>query len=58
MAVNLLVAIVTLLMIAFVVVWLLAPRLRVWMEAPKHRFLDNQRRFPDIVRDDTPSSPS
>lgn len=58
MAVNLLVAAVTLLMTAFVVLWLVAPRLRAWMEAPKHRFLENQRRFPDIVRNDTPSSPS
>jgi hypothetical protein len=57
MAVNLLVAAVTLLMTAFLLLWLLAPRLRVWMEAPKHRFLEIQRRFPDIVRGDKPSSP-
>lgn len=51
MAVNIIVLTVTLLMAAFVGAWILLPRLRSWIEAPKYRFLDQQRRFPRIVRD-------
>jgi hypothetical protein len=48
-AVNLIVLGVTLLMAAFVAVWLLSPRLRTWMEMPKYRFLEQQRQFPDVA---------
>jgi hypothetical protein len=54
-AVNLIVVNVTLLLVAFVAVWIFAPRLRVWMEMPKHRFLESQRRFPTVLRDGQPS---
>ena len=55
MAVNLIVVNVTLLLAAFVAVWIFVPRLRVWMEMPKYRFLESQRRFPTVLRDSQPS---
>jgi hypothetical protein len=57
MAVNLIVLAVTLLMIAFVGVWLFAPQLRGWMEMPKHRFLETQRQCSSVVRDASTSRP-
>ncbi len=30
---------------AFVLVWLLRPDLRAWLEQPKHRFQDDARRY-------------
>ena len=54
MAVNLIVLAVTLLMAAFVGVWIFFPRLRAWMEMPKHRFLERQRQFPNVLRDRQP----
>jgi len=30
---------------AFVLVWLLRPDVRVWLEQPKHRFQDQTRRY-------------
>jgi hypothetical protein len=51
MAVNLIVAAVTLILAGFVAVWLAFPRLRPWMEAPKNRFLEEQRRFPAVRRE-------
>jgi hypothetical protein len=50
MAVNLIVLGVTLLVAAFIAVWLCFPRLRPWMEQPKHHFLDRQHRFPTVAR--------
>jgi hypothetical protein len=50
-AVNLIVLVVTLLMAGFVAVWVFCPRLRPWMEAPKYRFLEQERRFPDVTRE-------
>jgi hypothetical protein len=50
-AINLIVLAVTFLMAAFVGLWLFFPRLRTWMEMPKHRFLEQQRLYPDVVRD-------
>jgi len=52
LAINLIVAAVTLLMAGFVTVWILSPPLRAWMESPKVRFIDRTRRFPQIVRDE------
>jgi hypothetical protein len=49
-AVNLIVFVVTLLMAGFVAVWIFFPRLRPWMEAPKNRFLEQERRFPEVFR--------
>jgi hypothetical protein len=49
--VNLIVLVVTLLMAGFVAVWIFFPRLRPWMEAPKYRFLEQQRRFPDVLHE-------
>jgi hypothetical protein len=49
-AVNLIVLAVTLLMAAFGGVWIFLPRLRAWMEMPKHRFLESQRQFPSVLR--------
>ncbi len=54
MAVNLIVLAVTLLMAAFVGVWIFFPRLRAWMEMPKYRFLEQQRQFPDVLRERQP----
>jgi hypothetical protein len=48
--VNLIVGFVTLLMATFIAVWAFFPQLRRWMEEPKYRFLENQRRFPEVVR--------
>ena len=53
-AVNLIVLGVTLLMAAFAGVWIFFPRLRAWMEMPKHRFLDSQRQFPGVLRENPP----
>lgn len=39
MAINLIVIAVSLLMAGFILVWLLCPQLRPWMEAPKYRIL-------------------
>jgi hypothetical protein len=49
--INLIVFIVTLLMLGFVAVWLFFPHLRGWLEAPKYRFLERERRFPGVTRD-------
>jgi hypothetical protein len=54
-AVNLIVLVVTLLMVGFVAVWIFCPRLRPWMEAPKYRFLEQERRFPDVTREHSQS---
>ena len=51
MAVNLIVLSVTVLVAGFIAIWLAVPRLRPWMEMPKHRFLERQRCFPDVQRD-------
>ena len=51
MAVNFVVAAVTLLMGGFVLAWLLLPRVRTWLEAPKYHFLESERRFPPVVRE-------
>jgi hypothetical protein len=56
MVINTIVVVVTLLMLAFIVIALSSPRLRAWMEAPKYRFLERQRKFPEVVRD--PARPS
>ena len=50
MAINVIVAAVTALMAGFFGVWLFFPRLRPWMEAPKYRVLEWERRLPDAVR--------
>ncbi len=54
MAINLIVLAVSLLMAAFLGVWVFFPRLRAWMELPKYRFLEQQRRFPEVSRDGPP----
>ena len=54
MAVNLIVLAVTLLMAAFLGVWIFFPRLRAWMEMPKYRFLERQHQFPGVLRDRQP----
>lgn len=41
----LIVAALTLVVAAFVIVWLLSPRFRSWIEAPKYRIVDQERRF-------------
>jgi hypothetical protein len=41
---------------AFLGFWLFFPRLRAWMEMPKHRFLQQQRQFPGVFRDRPPDS--
>ncbi len=51
MAVNVIVVAVTLVLAAFVGVWVFVPRLRSWMEMPKHRFLELQRQFPSVLRE-------
>ena len=50
MVINTIVVFVTLLMLAFVAVAISSPRLRAWMEAPKYRFLEHERKFPEVVR--------
>jgi hypothetical protein len=45
MAVNLIVLAVTLLVGAYLVVWIFFPGLRAWMEMPKYRFLERERQF-------------
>ena len=39
MAINLIVIAITLLMLGFLLVWILFPRWRSWLEAPKYRVL-------------------
>jgi hypothetical protein len=43
-------AVVGLVMTGYALVWLLNPQLRAWMEAPRDQFLQQQRRFPRVVR--------
>ena len=50
MTVNLIVLAVTLLMGGFLGVWVAFPRLRPWIEAPKYRVLQWDRRWPAAVR--------
>jgi hypothetical protein len=50
MVVNLIVGFVTLLMAGFLAVWMCFPHLRRWIEEPKYRFLEQQRRFPEVAR--------
>jgi hypothetical protein len=50
-AVNLIVLAVTLLMATYLGLWIFFLRLRAWMEMPKYRFLEQQRRFPGVLRD-------
>ena len=50
MVINLIVLTVTLLMLGFVAVWVFAPHLRSWFEEPKYRFLERERRFPEVER--------
>jgi len=54
-AVNLIVLAVTLIITGYLSVWIFFPRLRAWMEMPKHRFLERQRRFLGVCRDPQPS---
>jgi hypothetical protein len=35
--------------VAFVLVWLLRPDVRAWLEQPKHRFQDETRRYDRAV---------
>ncbi len=51
MAINLIVAAVTLLMAAFVIAWAVNPAWRAWMEEPKFRFARRAREFPRVARD-------
>jgi hypothetical protein len=44
MALNLILAAITLLMAGFLLVWCCLPRLRPWIEAPKYRVLQWERR--------------
>ncbi|HEX4588461.1 MAG TPA: hypothetical protein VH120_00920 [Gemmataceae bacterium] len=50
MTVNLIVLAVTVLMAGFLFVWLAFPRVRPWMEAPKYRVLEWDRRWPAAER--------
>ncbi len=50
MAVNLIVLVITLLMLGFGAVWLARPGLRTWMEAPKYKVLDWERKHPGARR--------
>ncbi len=56
MVINVIVLAVTLLMAAFLSIWIFFPRMRACMEEPKYRFLEQQRRFPDVYRDRFPGS--
>ena len=56
MAVNLIVVAVTILVAGFVAVWIAVPGLRPWVEMPKHRFLQRQRRFPGVQRGSGPQA--
>ena len=44
---NILVTLITLIAAGFLLTWWLRPDFRSWMEAPKYRFLDQERRFDD-----------
>jgi hypothetical protein len=55
-AVNLIVIAVTLLMAAYLGVWILCPRLRALMEMPKYRFQERQGQYPGLIRDPRPVS--
>ena len=43
-------AAVAILTTGYGLVWLFRPDLRDWMESPRDRFLELQRRFPRVVR--------
>src|SRR5262249_26985986 len=50
--VSLTLAAVAILITGYGLVWLFRPDLRDWMESPRDRFLELQRRFPRVVRRD------
>ncbi len=39
-----------LLTVAFAVAWAISPRLRLWIELPKHRFLDQVQRHDETMQ--------
>lgn len=41
----LIVTALTLVVAAFIVAWLVLPGFRIWIEAPKYRILEQERRF-------------
>jgi hypothetical protein len=43
-------AAVTAVMAGYCLVWLFCPPLRDWMEAPRDRLLEGERRFPRVAR--------
>jgi hypothetical protein len=45
-------ATVTALMAAYCLLWLFCPTLRDWMESPRDRVLEGERRFPRVTRAD------
>jgi len=49
-ATNLIVIAVTLLMAGFILVWWWRPGLRGWMEAPKYRILEWEKKRPGVER--------
>lgn len=58
MVVNGIVAAATLLMVAFLFVWVFFPPLRPWFEAPKYRVLNWAKQFPEAVRPAADGRPS
>jgi membrane protein implicated in regulation of membrane protease activity len=43
--INIIVAIVTVIAAAFLLLWILRPSFRKWVEQPKYTMLENDRRF-------------
>ena len=48
---NLLVTLMSLIAAAFVVVWFLRPDFRRWIEQPKYRLLEQEKRFEKAMRE-------
>ena len=42
---NLIVIVITAIMLGLLLVWLISPAFRAWIEAPKHFMLRQERRF-------------
>lgn len=55
MAIDLIIAAVTLLMSGYLVVWCFCPRLRPWIEAPKYQVLTWDQRDPNATHLDLAS---
>ncbi|WP_263368064.1 hypothetical protein [Edaphobacter bradus] len=49
--INIIVGIITAMAVGFLVFWIFRPSFRRWVELPKYKMLEEERRFSDVRRD-------